>query len=212
MSSGHSIKNTPTDDGSACQAMAFQVLDQLSQMYENLGIDKTAADFKPDVIDALVSQHIDPNEIEDRFETADTGVSNIDMMRLSCAYALGALASWSADDLENAWIGVGHAQYWMGVAFGVGFMKGARKDALSERSRAGANKRDEMYAPLRQFARKEAAAKPNGDPYPSKRNAALSVKKAVLAKAAELEIELSENQAERTITKWLDGMSFGSKE
>lgn len=31
---------------SACQAMAFQVLDQLSRMYQDLGIEKTAADFK----------------------------------------------------------------------------------------------------------------------------------------------------------------------
>jgi hypothetical protein len=220
MSSGHSIKNAPTDDESACQAMVFQVLDQLSQMYEDLGIDKTAADFNPDIIDALVSEQADPNEIEDSFEDGD--VSNLDMMRLSCAYAIGALASWSADDLENAWVGIAHAQYWMGVAFGVGFMKMGGQQALSSRGASGAQIRSAKYEPIRQKARELAAPGIAAGDYKNKRQAAIGIKDGLLKFIAEHNLELARsnpklkgislgpNQAITTISGWVADM-FATK-
>ena len=202
--------------------MAFQVLDQLSQMYEELGIDKTAADFKTDVIDPIVADQTDPNEIEDSFEEAESGVSNVDMMRLSCAYAIGALASWKADDLENAWVGVGHAQYWMGVAFGVGFMKLGGQQALSSRGSSGAQTRSAKYEPIRKRARELAAKGIAAGEYKNKRQAAIGIRDEVLKFIAEYNLELARtnpqmkaislgpNQAITTISGWIDDM-FATK-
>jgi hypothetical protein len=80
--------------------------------------------------------------------------------------------------------------------------------ANTERGKAGSTKRDAKFEPLRKLARELASKKR----YPSKRNAALSIKDEILAAAKVHEITLSAMQAERTITGWLDGMSFGSKQ
>lgn len=202
--------------------MAFYVLQQLSQMYEELGIDKTVADFKTDVIDPIVADQTDPNDIEDSFEEAESGVSNVDMMRLSCAYAIGALASWKADDLENAWVGVGHAQYWMGVAFGVGFMKLGGQQALSSRGSSGAQTRSAKYEPIRERARELAAKGIAAGDYKNKRQAAIGIRDEVLKFIAEYNLELARtnpqmkaislgpNQAITTISGWIDDM-FATK-
>jgi hypothetical protein len=184
--------------------MAFFILHQLSQMYEDLGIDKTAADFKPDVIDPIVAGRTDPNEIEDSFEEAENGVSNLDMMRLSCAYAVGALGSLAAGDSENSWVGIAHGQYWMGVAFGTGFIKGARKEALSGRAAAGGLARSAKFEPLRQFARQLAAKRG----YKSRLSAAVDIEKEVIAEAVRLEIEVQGDTFYRRIYGWLEGVPF----
>lgn len=184
--------------------MAFYVLHQLSQMYEDLGIDKIAADFKTDVIDPIVADDTDPNDIEDGFEEAENGVSNLDMMRLSCAYAVGSLASLRAGNSENSWVGIAHAQYWMGVAFGAGFIKGARKEALSERAAAGGLARSAKFEPLRQFARGLAAKRD----YKSRLSAAIDLEKEVIAEAVRLDIEVKGDTLYRRIYQWLEGLSF----
>jgi hypothetical protein len=101
-----------------------------------------------------------------------------------------------------------HAQYWLGISTGVAVMPDAVDQFVSGRAQAGATKRDAKFEPLRTLARELAAKKI----YPSKRNAALSIKPEILAAAKAQNINLSEMQAERTITGWLDGMPFGSKQ
>lgn len=202
MASNTSTNNRESHNELACEAMAFQVLNQLSEMYESLGIDKTAADFKPDIIDHLVAAEADPNDIEDGF--ADRDVSNLEMMQLSCAYALGALASLDVAERENSWLGIAHAQYWMGVAFGIGFMKGFRKKALSERGSAGGLARSAKFEPLRQHARKLALARN----YNSRLHAAMKLEEEVIAEAKRLGIEVKSETLYRRIYDWLKGMTF----
>jgi hypothetical protein len=172
-------------------------------MYGLLGIGKSAANFREEILDPIIQDCVDPNTIEDDIENS-ADVSNLDMMRLSAAYAVGGLASHEAGDYENAWLGISHAQYWMGLALGTGFSVGAVNSALSTRGKSGASKRNARYEPLREFARKLATE----GKYRSKRSAALSIKEPVFNKAKELGIYLSEQQAEKTLTSWLDEIQF----
>jgi hypothetical protein len=129
------------------------------------------------------------------------------LMAKSCASALSApMAEQDGKEVE-AWSLIGNAQYFLGLLEGLVLVEPVLVHANTERGKSGATKRDAKFEPLRDLARKLAGKKS----YPSKRNAALSIKDEVLAAAKDHEIALSEMQAERTITGWLDGMLFGSK-
>ncbi|MCP3654585.1 hypothetical protein [Herbaspirillum sp.] len=195
-----------SETGPPCVLMAHQILDQLSEMYRLLGILKSAADFREKILGPIIRECVDPNTIEDNIENS-ADVSNVEMMYLSAAYAAGGLASHEAGDHENAWLGISHAQYWMGLALGTGFSGGAVNSALSTRGKSGASKRNAKYEPLREFAKELATAKK----YRSRRNAALSIKEPVFNKAKKLGVYLSEQQAEKTLTSWLDDIQFPPK-
>ncbi|WP_164701852.1 hypothetical protein [Paraburkholderia caledonica] len=125
----------------------------------------------------------------------------------SCAYALLATVAEESGNADDARSHIGNAQYFLGLLEGLVLVEPVLAHANTERGKSGATKRDAKFEPLRDLARKLAGKKS----YPSKRNAALSIKDEVLAAAKDHEISLSEMQAERTITGWLDGMLFGSK-
>ncbi len=129
-----------------------------------------------------------------------------------CAYSIEAGRVYKAGDPITAYRFLSQAMYFLGLAEGLFILEPAIGLQIEARGKAGASKRDAKYEPLRKLARDLAVAMPSGKPYPSKRNAALLIKDAVLAKSKELGIGISDSQAERTITKWLEGISFGSKE
>jgi hypothetical protein len=172
-------------------------------MYGLLGIGKSSADFREEILGPIIRDCVDPNTIEDDIKNS-ADVSNLEMMCLSAAYAAGGLASHEAGDYENAWLAISHAQYWMGLALGTGFSAGAVNSALSTRGKSGASKRNAKYEPLREFARKLATERK----YRSKRSAALSIKDQVFKKANELGVSLSDSQAEKTLTRWLGDIPF----
>lgn len=203
-------KNHNDSQISICVAMATQIVEQLSAMYEMLDTENSADDFGRMIFTPMMESQPDPNEIEDKFEDGD--VSNLDMLRLSCAYAVGAFAADASDDYDNAWLAVSHAQYWMGVAFGLGFMKGAKKAALSDRAKAASDKRNAVYHDLKSYARKLALEgyPETNRPYPSRRQAALGIRDRVVAKS-QSSIKLKPDNAERTITKWLADLTFPPK-
>jgi hypothetical protein len=156
----------------------------------------------------MLESEPDPNDLEDQLENAQGDVSNLDMMKLSCAYVVGAIRAETEGDHENAWVAISHAQYWMGMAYGLGFMKWAGMLALKARSSKGAKTRSAKFDPIRQRARELAAPHQARE---TKRRTALLIKKAVLAFAEEKEVEMSEFEAERTIIKWIDDMVFVTK-
>lgn len=80
-------------------------------------------------------------------------------------------------------------------------------EAIVQMAKAGARGRDKNYQPLRDFVTSEVEKRS----FRSKRNAAMTLKPKVLALARELEIPLSEPQAEKTITGWLSSIPFASK-
>ncbi len=81
------------------------------------------------------------------------------------------------------------------------------EDSLLLMARAGAKGRDSKYQPMRDFARAEALKRN----FPSRRNAALTLKPNILEMSKKLGVNLSEQQAEKTITGWLSDIPFASK-
>lgn len=80
-------------------------------------------------------------------------------------------------------------------------------DITSDLARLGGQARAKKYQPLKDFV----IEKCKKTKYPSRRNAALSLKTEVLALAKEKNIHLSEMQAEHTITKWLKSYDLPAK-
>lgn len=76
--------------------------------------------------------------------------------------------------------------------------------AFSDRAHKGASARNATYEPLRRMA-KELVNLRN---FRSRRNAAMSIKSAIIAESKKLNIPLSESQAEITITGWLSDMGL----
>nr|WP_315259175.1 hypothetical protein [uncultured Duganella sp.] len=191
-------------------AMAQQLLDQMTDMYDQLVAGNTLGKFLVDAFEPMMQSQPDPNEIEDQFETTGE-ISNLDMMHLSSAYLVGVLHCYSIDE-ENAWVGLCHAQYWIGVAYGLGFTQGLIKKAFVNRAKSGGAQRKERYEPLRKLARElaEKGDPATNRPFPSRRQAALKIKDQILA-ASIAGVRLKPDQAERTITSWLADMQFGSK-
>lgn len=111
----------------------------------------------------------------------------------------------------NAWMHVANAMYQLGMLESslvlepaVGHIIASRN---SNQAAVAAKGRTEKYEPLRKLARELAVKKP----FTSKRQAALSIKVEILAEAKHLGMSLSEPQAERTITGWLQGMTFAKQ-
>jgi len=189
-------------------AMAQQIVEQLTDMYEVLGLGNDQKDFMADVFEPMLKAQPDPNDLEDQLE--DGEVTNLDLINLSCAYVVGAIAAESNGDLGNAWIAISHAQYWMGVAYGLGFMKGAAKTALKNRAHAGGKQRSENhYGAVREHARKLAQDHLEG----TASNAARQIKEAVMAYQREnnKHFALGQQNPEKKIAEWLHGLPFKGK-
>ncbi|MEK6384105.1 MAG: hypothetical protein V4797_05875 [Paraburkholderia tropica] len=150
---------------------------------------------------------IDPQVIESEVLSnwQVTPRTHEDLIGIACAYAVAAKR---ANDRDKAWTYLCQAQYWYGVSSATIVLPDAIEKAHATKASTGASNRDKKYEPLRQLARELAAS----GKYPSKRNAALSIKDQILAESRKHNVNLSDAQAERTITKWLDGMTFARKQ
>lgn len=76
-----------------------------------------------------------------------------------------------------------------------------------ENGAKGGQAKSQIYQPLRDLAKALVSAKR----FQSRRNAAITIKPAILAKAKELNIPLSTDQAEDTIKGWLKSMDLPAK-
>ncbi|WP_186021387.1 hypothetical protein [Burkholderia gladioli] len=213
--------NSPetASDVPVCIEMAMQIIGQLSEMYEALEDGRTAEDFRNDIARPMLADGVDPNEIEDAFEADSADISNLDMIRLSCAYVTGAIASYEAGNHENAWIGIGHAQYWMGFAYGLGFSKGAYQRGRSLPGQRGAQAHHGKLDPIRDYAIKLAS---KGD-YRNINRAASAIKDKVWKRYVEYKEEfskdypnykvpyLSEDNIQARVMKWLSKAAAASK-
>ncbi|KAJ3473181.1 hypothetical protein NLI96_g13098 [Meripilus lineatus] len=165
-------------------------------------------EFRETFVDPLwATQDLDPYKMENAAQTAER-IHFEDDMRLTCAWAVSGRQLFDENVRSKGWQHLCRAYDHLGQARLRARVPTLFENVISNRGQAGAKKRDAKFVPLRNLAR-ELAAKKN---YPSKRNAALSIKDEVLASAKDHEINLSADQAERTITRWLDGMLFGRKQ
>lgn len=79
-----------------------------------------------------------------------------------------------------------------------------RAKALSDNGSKGGKARSEKYDPLKEFISKKCSEQN----FPSRRNAAITLKPKVLDLAQQIGVSLSEMQAEKTITEWLKDMGL----
>ena len=192
------------------KSMSLQIVGRLSEVYQEQVVGKSVDAFKAEHFRPMYEdKSINANKMaNDFFEIPPSEKSNpyIDLMRLSCAYCVEAIRAVESTENDKAWIYVSYAHYWLGVVVGARMISGTAELALSQRAKAGAAARDKRYDVLRELARKLAA---EGN-FQSKRSAALGIKEEIVKRSndKDLDIKLKPDQAERTITKWLDGMSF----
>ncbi|WP_186224491.1 hypothetical protein [Burkholderia gladioli] len=192
---------------SSFNAILGKILSGLPDNYY-LGGHKEDGAFDREILQPYESQtEIDPEAIEAEVlaNWRVTPRTHEGPISIACAYAVAAKR---ASDRDRAWTYLCQAQYWYGVSSATIVLPDAVERAHMTKASNGASKRNEKYEPLRLLARELAAS----GKYQSKRNAALSIRELILSKAKDLKVNLSEDQAERTITKWLDGMTFARKQ
>lgn len=191
-----------------------QILEALMRAYHLLDHPNSKSDFSAQILDPLMDKvrsgsdtllEIQLPNLPPSVEAAR--IPSIKAIVKSATYAVCAHRAVEQGEHTLAWSYIGNAQYCLGLVEGLLLLEPALGYVVAERSKSGAQKRDAKFAPLRQLARELAAKKS----YPSKRQAALGIKDEILVAARERSISLSEMQAERTITGWLEGMSFSSK-
>ncbi|ENG0237687.1 hypothetical protein [Burkholderia multivorans] len=201
-----------THDSQSLHALRKSLRDQTRELifflYSQPPLDTQGRSFEEDHYKAMLADtELDAIAMRKTLEGNNYWADQISALRVSAAHEIWSARADDMGDGEAAWLMLSEARFWLGLAYGGRAITALAEDVLHGRSKAGASKRNAKFEPLRKHARELAASKN----YPSKRNAALSIKEAVLSKAAVLGIELSENQAERTITGWLDGMTFARK-
>jgi hypothetical protein len=125
----------------------------------------------------------------------------------ACMHCIEADKADERADQAQAWRHIANAMYSLGLLESMIIIEPALEHIIASRGAKGAQMRSDKREPLREYARTLAAERP----FKSKRQAALTIKDAVLQKAKSEGITLSEMQAEHTITSWLKDMSFGSK-
>lgn len=204
----YTMSNTDDDQLPACLASTRQAVEQLSAMYQQLGLEEEGKDFMTEIFTPMLASLPDPNDLEDQLEHGD--VTNLKLMKLSCAYVVGAISAETAGNHENAWIAVSHAQYWMGVAYGLGFMKGAGKQALIERGRAGGKQAHKnQYGELQKKARELAMQHLE---WSRMQAARLITPEVVEASRTMANVQpIRAKDPVETIYEWLEGLSFGKK-
>lgn len=104
-----------------------------------------------------------------------------------------------------AWKDMFDANFHVSLLMSKSVMRESNMAALSKQGKLGAQGRSNIYQPLREYARQLATARK----FPSKRNAAITIAPDVIAKAKELNIPFSENQAEISIAKWIADLFAG---
>lgn len=190
--------------------LPVQIIERLSALYSTQP-GQTDTSFHDEFVAPLSEDELlDPAQLErelyERIQTVE-GVSVVDLMQLSCAYAIRATRLHTSGNSDAGWIDASFAQYWLGALTGAMLADRIAKTALTTKARSGGAKRAERYEPLRQRARELAAA----GGYPSRRQAAKKIRDEIFALSVKNKTPLKAEQAEITIYGWLKDMTFASK-
>jgi hypothetical protein len=188
-----------------------ELIARLIMQYRLIQPWKSGDDFLEEIFEPLFASTLeDPIHLNVSGKTMYSAQANRGFMILlvtSCAHCVEALKADEGGNQMRAWNQIASATYYLGKLEGLSKVEPAIDHIIASRSAKGASKRSEKFAPIREFARELASHQT----HETKRKAALLIKKAVLAFADKSEVEMSEYEAERTIIKWLDGMTFATK-
>lgn len=188
-----------------------EIFKRLARLYGVLQPDKSASDFFDEILTPLYKSTPEtPASISLTIYANHSQHTYQGFLRLiltTCQYCIEAETADDTGLQVRAWRLIGDAMYQLGILEATIIIEPAIANIISDRSATGAKGRDKKYDTLRELAEKLAQEKP----FKSKRQAALSIKDEILAKARLHGTSLSEMQAERTITSWLKNIPFGSK-
>lgn len=191
------------------------ILARLAHVYCILQPEKTSADFWTDVMTPIAAATPDspPSIGLDIYAEHSEQTYEI-FLRLILRVINHVAEATTADEQHtqvNAWAQIANAMYQLGMLENSLVLEPAVGQIIahrnSDRAAVAAKGRSGKYDPLRKLAGELAVKKP----FTSRRQAALSMKAEILAAAKDLGISLSEPQAERTITGWLESMTFAKK-
>lgn len=171
----------------------------LNDFYDDLSVDLSIN------VASIIQNFLDATKNQDRLTIVKERL--LTSVKVSLHYCFEASICHENGAVNEAWYNAAEANKWLGIVYAAEHTLTVFQDELNILARAGAQKRAQKYQPLREFVLEEVRKKN----YRSKRNAALSLKPEVLALATNLGIGLSEPQAEKTISGWLNGIPFASK-
>lgn len=191
------------------------ILARLARVYCILQPGKTSADFWADVMTPIATATPDSPPSISLDIYAEQSKQTYEILLRSMMSVINHVAEATAADEQttqvNAWAQIANAMYELGMLENSLILEPAVGQIIahqnSGRASVAAKSRIEKLDPLRKLARELAAKKP----FTSRRQAALSMKAEILAEAKHLGMSLSEPQAERTITGWLEGMTFAKQ-
>lgn len=128
-------------------------------------------------------------------------------MVLSSVYCCEAIKEFELKKDHEAWSLACDAKYWLGIALGMDSLMSQVTDVPKNLARQGGQARNARFDLMRNLAIKLAME----NKFPSKRNAAKNIAPHVLKLSEELEVRLSPDQVQTTITGWLKDIRFTSK-
>jgi len=140
------------------------------------------------------------------------------MVILSTIYALNARAAWVDSRPDLAWSFLADARYWCGGEVGKNGISAvydkSLKAARQAQAKAGGDGKSKRYDSLKETAyelvRSEALS---SGAWPSRRQAVLAVKDKIveLSTSSDIKLNLSADQAEKTVDGWLKVMPDADK-
>lgn len=192
--------------------MALHIVARLADFYVEGGYAADpesfkAEHFRPMYADATMHATNLEQQLYAR-QQDDQPITFPDLLRLSCAYCIEAIRADDSPNLDETWIFVSYAQYWLGVASGSRLVIGAGELALSENAKAGSRARDVQRGKVRALARQIATSRP----FPNKTAAARAARADVLALAKTLGVPISEDRVIKSIIEWLEDIPFTNKQ
>lgn len=195
----------------------------LGSCYMHLKPGTGSEDFVQQIL-RVVAENDDPS-IEEPIEIVMSCVSDEDRAKgpgwiarspygsiiVATAYYFRVHRAMRAGDMSLAWSFMADARYWAGVALSSKGVGEARENTIAtvkrERGLVGAVGKDKTYEPVRQFAYKMVRKRqPPQKGWQSRSHAAQTIKAVTLRFAKRLGVDMSVDQAGKTIGGWLSGM------
>lgn len=198
-------------------AVVCRVMSQLEDLFSSHNNESFIDTFYPKVIkevneenltgDAFCEILLDRAESSNPEETLNFMEYFRGTMVLSSVYCCEVIKEFELKKDNDAWSLACDAKYWLGIALGMDSMISQIANGSKNLARQGGKARNARFDPMRDLAIKLAME----NKFPSKRNAAKNIAPHVLKLSEELEVRLSPDQVQTTITGWLKDITFTSK-
>ena len=195
--------------------LVWNIVAQLMAIYDTSVREGSFEDFHSLLYDRIASDELmSEKTIALMFIEKTKGISDENLLVLERLKAAIYLSMYRCEQSERSeilnekWYFAARANWWLGTALGTETALHEIARVAKKLPRSGGAGKSNLYLPLRTLAVSLATEKK----FPSRRNAVLSIRDEVLRKAKELKINLSDQQAETTITGWIRHISFAGKQ